>query len=72
MTSEIKNANLDQHCAPAKIFGDAYKGELNLYGDQKWTVWENIEYTDPQKNNNTSYDDKLLKVAWFSDMISFH
>jgi hypothetical protein len=46
--------------------------DLRLFDNQKWTVWENIEYLDKKENNAAEWESKIRRVAWFDDMINFH
>ena len=42
---------------------------MNLHNDLKWTIWENIEMMD--KSNKLQWDQKMRRVAWFDNYISF-
>lgn len=54
------------------IVGEEEATSFNTYGDQKWVIWENIEYLDKDKNQSTNWESKAKKVAWFSDLITFY
>jgi hypothetical protein len=54
------------------VVGEANQEIFNLYGNLSWVIWENIEFTDKEKNNEVDWESKVKKVAWFSDIISFH
>ena len=46
--------------------------ELNLFGDTKWTIWENIDFVADKQvrgSKDENYADKLRKVAWFDNLI---
>jgi hypothetical protein len=43
---------------------------LKLYGNQKWVIWENIDFTN--KKGNDWHQQQLRVVAWFDNMINFH
>lgn len=42
---------------------------LSLYGDQKWVIWENIDYTTKK---DSDWENRIRRVAWFDNMINFH
>lgn len=52
---------------------DIGKDELALYGNCKWTIWENIEMVsekiDKRAGKDENWADKMRKVAWFDNMI---
>lgn len=48
------------------ICGDS----LKLYGNQKWVIWENIDFTS--KKGYDWFQQQLRVVAWFDNMINFH
>jgi hypothetical protein len=44
---------------------------LKLFGDCKWTIWENIDMLDKNENKQ-DWENKMRRVAWFDNMISFY
>ena len=51
----------------------AVDGELNLYKNLKWTIWEFIDYDGAKKKwAEENYEKLCRKVAWFDNIISFH
>ena len=60
--SEVKE-KFDQY-----DLADVGKDELSLFGNCKWTIWENIEMTS-EKTRHVNWADNMRKVAWFDNMI---
>ena len=52
---------------------DIGKDELALYGNCKWTIWENVEMvnekTEKRGGKDENWADKNRKVAWFDNLI---
>lgn len=50
---------------------EALAEDLKLFNNEKWTVWENIDYID-KNENKTDWGNKMRRVAWFDNIINFH
>ena len=46
---------------------------FNLVQNQKWTIWEFVDYDAAKKKwAEQNYEKLCRKVAWFDNIISFH
>ena len=61
----------EEFLPPTGLETVAAQDELKLYGNLKWTIWENIDWLD-KNDNKTDWENKMRRVAWFDNMLSFY
>lgn len=70
-TSSIEVKEDFKNTVPVKVLKKSENTVLSLFGDQSWTIWENIDFLDKGFNNGMDWDKKARKVAWFNDLITY-